>query len=167
MKELKTLNDLLMSEVQVLYNTEELQLLGLERMMSKANSSELKEALQQHLEETKNQKQRLEQVAKLLDIDPDDQGSPSIKGLIMEGEKVLHKDATPETLDAAIICGIQKVEHYEISGYGTAASLAEELGLQEVHQLLSQSLQEEKMTDEKLNQLAKSTINKRAEHVQA
>jgi ferritin-like metal-binding protein YciE len=167
MKDLKNLNDLLANEVQLLYNTENYQLLGLPRMMKHTQSEELKQALQQHLEETKQQKQRLQRVGELLSIDPDDQGSPGIKGLLFEGEKFLHKDATPETCDAAIIAEVQKVEHYEISGYGTAAYLAEELGFHEVHELLGESLQEEKKTDEKLNELAKNTINRRAKHTHA
>ena len=167
MKELKNLNDLFIHEVQGLYNTEKHQLLGLERMIKNANSVELKSALQQHLVETKVQKDRLDQVGQIMNFDPDDEGSISTKGLLLEGEKLLHKDATPETLDAAILAGVQKVEHHEISCYGTAAYLAEQLGYREAHELLSQSLAEEKMTDEKLNQLAKTIINKRAEHAQA
>src|SRR4051812_40853570 len=117
MKELKSLNDLLIHEVQGLYNTEKLQLMALERMASQASSQEVKSALQQHLEESKIHKQRLEEVAQMLNADPNDEGSWSIKGLLAEGEKLLHKDATPETLDAAIIAGVQKVEHHEIACY--------------------------------------------------
>jgi ferritin-like metal-binding protein YciE len=167
MKELKNLRDLLVHEVQGLYNTEKLQVIALERMMNKTSSNELKAVLEQHLQETKIQKQRLEQLATQIDIDPDDEGSPSIKGLMFEGEKLLHKDATPETLDAAITAAVQKVEHLEMACYGTAAFLAEELGLQEACDLLRQSLAEEKKTDEMLNELAKTTLNKKAEQVES
>jgi ferritin-like metal-binding protein YciE len=166
MRALKNLEDLLIHEVQELYNTEKLQVLALERMMNKASSNELKAVLEQHLQETKVQKQRLEKLAATIDIDPDAEGSPSIKGLMFEGEKLLHKDATPETLDAAITAAIQKVEHLEMACYGTAAFLAEEMGMQEACDLLRRSLAEEKKMDEMLNELAKTTLNKKAEQVQ-
>jgi Uncharacterized protein conserved in bacteria len=165
MTELKDLKDLLIHEVQVLYNTEKYQLLALPRMLKNATNDELKGALQQHLDETKIHKERLEKVGQLLNIDPDDEGSPSIKGLVFEGEKVLHKDAKPEVRDAAILAGVQKVEHYEISGYGTAAYLSEMLGLHEINELLGETLDEEKATDEKLNGIAKNTVNQIAAQV--
>lgn len=162
MTELKNLTDLLVHELQLLHNTEKYQLMALPRMIENTNSPELKRALEVHLDETKNHQQRLDQIAALMKVDVSDEGSPAIKGLVFEGEKLLHKDATPETLDAAILSGVQKVEHYEISGYGTAAYLSEQLGLHEVNEILVQSLDEEKMTDMKLNDLAKSVINVRA-----
>jgi ferritin-like metal-binding protein YciE len=165
MKELKNLNDLLKHEVQVLYEAEKLQLLALKRMTTKANNAELKDIFQQHLEETKNQKVRLERVAELLKIDPTADVNPSIVGLVAEGELVLHKDATTEALDATLIAGVQKVEHYEIASYGTAATLAEQLGLNEIYELLTVSLSEEKETDIKLSKLAKSKINRKADVV--
>jgi ferritin-like metal-binding protein YciE len=162
MKDLKNLNDLLIHEVQILYNAEQLQMLALPRMIKKASNPELKNTFEQHLEETQRHKERLEKAAKILNVNVDGEGNPAIKGLILEGEKVLHKDATPETLDAALIAGVQKIEHYEISGYGTASYLAEELGLLPVWELLSQNLKEEKDLDLKLNNLAKSKINRKA-----
>ena len=165
MTELKTLNDLLKHEVQVLYEAEKLQMLALPRMIKKTSSEELKNAFQVHLDETKIHVERLEKAAKLLAIDPSADKNPSIVGLVAEGEMVLHKDATPETLDATLISGVQKVEHYEISGYGTAANLAEELGMMQVWELLSQTLKEEKETDIKLTELAKRKINRKAEKV--
>ncbi|MEJ7681375.1 MAG: DUF892 family protein [Segetibacter sp.] len=115
------------------------------------------------MDETKVHKQRLEEAAKYLKIDPDGDGNPSMKGLIAEGEKVMHKDATHEALDAALIAGAQKIEHYEISGYGTAAHLAEARGLTDVAGILRQTLHEEQATDTKLNDLAKTTINRKAQ----
>jgi ferritin-like metal-binding protein YciE len=162
MKELKNLNDMLVHEIQVMYNAEELQILALNRMLGKTTNPELKNAFQQHLEETKKHKERLEKVGRIMNIDPNGEGNPAIKGLIIEGEKVLHKDASPETLDATMIAGVQKIEHYEIAGYGTASYLAEALGLMPVWELLSQTLKEEKDTDSKLNNLAKSKINAKA-----
>lgn len=84
-------------------------------------------------------------------------------GIIAEGEVVMHKNATPEVLDAALICGAQKVEHYEIAGYGTAVYLAQEQGLESVVRTLNGILDEEKKTDEILNSLAKNLVNPMAE----
>lgn len=84
-------------------------------------------------------------------------------GIIAEGEGVMHKNATPEVLDAALICGAQKVEHYEIAGYGTAVYLAQEQGLESVVRTLNGILDEEKKTDEILNSLAKNLVNPMAE----
>jgi ferritin-like metal-binding protein YciE len=162
MADLRDLTDLLYHEIQVLYAGEELLIDALPRMASKANDSTLKAAFEMHLDETKQQRERLKQAADLLSIDPDGDGNPSMKGLIAEGEKVMHKDASPEALDAALISCAQKVEHYEISGYGTAAHLADGLGLKMVAELLRQTLQEEQNTDTKLNDLAKSNINRKA-----
>lgn len=163
MKQLKNLQDLLNNEVQMLYNVEKWQLMALERMKKKASNPKLKDAFEQHIGETKTQKERLELIAKILEIDPDGSGNPAIKGMILEGEKAIHKDSTPETLDAALIASAQKMEHYEISGYGTATYLAQELGLPRISELLSISLQEEQLTDTKLNRLAKNEVNLKAD----
>lgn len=165
MKELKNLHDLLCHEVQVLYSAEKQIFAGLTRMIKKTYNLELKAAFQQHLEETGTHIERLERCAQILNIDPDGDGNPAVKGLIAEGEKVMHKDTIPETLDAALIAGAQKIEHYEISGYGTAAYFALELGLTEVAMLLHETLEEEKATDLKLNNLAKLKINRKIEGV--
>lgn len=162
MADLKNLQDLLHHEIQVLYSAENQLIKAMPRMAEKAHDQQLKNALEMHLEQTKQQKERLKQAADFLGIDPDGDKCEAMAGLIAEGEVVMHKDATKEALDAAIICGAQKIEHYEIAGYGTAAHLAEGLGLNEVHQLLSQTLNEEKNTDEKLNRLAIGNINQKA-----
>jgi ferritin-like metal-binding protein YciE len=162
MKELKDLEDVLYHEVQLLYSGESLLIKAMPAMIKNASNNELKAALALHLEETELHKERLEKVAKYLDIDADGDSNPSMKGLITEGEKVMHKDATPATLDATIIAAAQKIEHYEIASYGTAAHLATELGFQFVAELLQQTLQEEKDTNRKLNDLAMSGINQKA-----
>jgi ferritin-like metal-binding protein YciE len=163
MKQLKNLNDLLNHEIQMLHNVEKYQLLGLERMKRKATDSQLKDAFEVHLEQTELQKHRLEVIANILEIDPAGAGNPSIKAMLLETEKIIHKDATPETLDAALIAASQKIEHYEIASYGTAAYLARELGLPRISELLTISLEEEKLTDRKLNRLAKTSVNMKAE----
>lgn len=165
MAALKDLTDLLNHEIQVLYDAEKLLIDAIPRMAEKAHDPVLKAAFLKHLEETKTHKSRLEQVAELMGIDPNGDGNTGMKGLIAEGEKVMHKNASKEALDAALICGAQKIEHYEISGYGTAAHLALGLALDQVYNLLNMTLQEEQATDTKLNNLAKSNINRKAAQV--
>jgi ferritin-like metal-binding protein YciE len=165
MADLKTMQDLLHHELQVLYSGEKLIVAGLPRMIQHATNAELKQAFAQHLEETKRQAERLEQIAQMLNINPQGDGNPSLKGLIAEGEKVMHKDADPDVLDATLIASAQKIEHYEIAGYGTARYLAQMLGQAQVAQLLSQTLEEEKKTDTILNNLAISKINQNAPQV--
>jgi ferritin-like metal-binding protein YciE len=159
MKKLKNLKDLLCHEVQALYSAEELLVSGIKRMFAQANNLELKAAFQQHLEETKIHIERLLEVSRILNIDPEGDSNPAMKGLIAEGEKAMDKESNAETMDAALIVAAQKIEHYEIAGYGSATYYAEELGLYDVANLLQKTLAEEKATDKKLNMLAKDKIN--------
>lgn len=163
MKELKDLRDLLCHEVQVMYSAEILAATGLTRMIDKAHSEDLKKAFEKHRTESALQADRLKIVAKELGIDADGEGNPGVKGLLAEGEKVMHKDATPQAMDAALIAGAQKIEHYEIAGYGSAVYYARELGLESVARILDGILDEEKRTNEILNNLAKNLINAQAE----
>ena len=163
MAQIKDLRDLLDHEVQAMYSAEKLITAGLTRMIKNASSPELKQAFQTHLDETERQIQRIEQVADLLEIDADGDKNLGMAGIIAEGERVMHKDATPEALDAALICSAQKVEHYEIAGYGTAVYLARELGFDQAATILDGILDEEKKTNEILNSLAKNLVNPLAE----
>jgi ferritin-like metal-binding protein YciE len=163
MKQLKSLYDVLNHEVQMLHNVEKLQIAALERMIKKTSNPRLQDAFEQHLEETKVHKKRLEVIAGILNIDAAGEGNPSIKGMIAENEKMIHKNATPEARDAALIAGAQKIEHYEIAGYGTAAYLAQQLGLLRIGELLDITLQEEQATDTILNMIAKSEVNEKAD----
>jgi ferritin-like metal-binding protein YciE len=162
MADLKTMQDLLHHELQVMYSGEKLIVAGLPRMIKHAQNEELKHAFEQHLDETNTHVARLEQIAKMLNIDPEGDGNPSLKGLIAEGEKVMQKDADPDVMDATLIAGAQKIEHYEIAGYGTARYLAQLLGHTQISDLLSQTLEEEKKTDARLNDLAMRKINQQA-----
>lgn len=159
MKQLTNLYDLLNHEIQMLHNVEKWQIAALPRMIKKTSNPRLQEAFQQHLEDTKVHKQRLEVISKILNIDPAGEGNPAIKGMIAEGEKIIHKNATPETRDAALIATAQKIEHYEIAGYGTAAYVAQQLGLMRIGELLDITLQEEQATDTILNIIAKAEVN--------
>ena len=163
MSHIRDLRDLLDHEVQAMYSAEKLIAKGLPRLINEARSPELKQAFQLHLEETESQVERLERVADLLEIDADGDKNLGMAGILAEGEQVMHKDATPEAIDAALICGAQKVEHYEIAGYGTAVYLAQELGFEQAASILDGILMEEKKTNALLNQLAKNLVNPLAE----
>jgi ferritin-like metal-binding protein YciE len=149
-------------EIQDLYSAEDQLVDALPKMAKAAKHAALKKAIENHLEETKKQKERLEKVADLLDMKPSGHKCKAMAGLIAEGEEILKEDAEAEVKDAAIIGASQRVEHYEIAGYGTARYYAKMLGENEVAKLLSQTLDEEKGADEKLNNLATEKINEKA-----
>ena len=131
------------------------------KMIDKATNEGLKKSLALHLAETDQHKVALEAICKQLGIEPTGDFNPGMKGILEEGEKVMAKDATPEAMDAALIAGAQKVEHYEISGYGSAAYYAEMLGYDGIAKRLRLTLAEEQDADTKLNFLAKELINPR------
>lgn len=156
---LQSLNDLLIKELQDLYDAENQIIKALPKMAEKASSPELRSGINQHLEQTRGQVRRLDQIFdQLRDIDRKDGKCKGIEGIIKEGEDLLKKDAEPEVRDAGIIASAQKVEHYEIASYGTVRTYANLLGRQDWARLLEETANEEKETDSKLNQLA-SRIN--------
>jgi ferritin-like metal-binding protein YciE len=156
---LQSLNDLLIKELQDLYDAENRIIEALPKMAEKASSPELRAGLNQHLEETRAQVRRLDQIFdQIRDIDREDGKCKGIEGIIKEGEDLLKKDAEPEVRDAGIIASAQKVEHYEIASYGTVRTYAGLLGRQDWVRLLEQTENEEKEADRKLNQVA-SHIN--------
>ncbi|TXK37016.1 ferritin-like domain-containing protein [Pontibacter qinzhouensis] len=162
MSKLKNLDELLQHEIKDLYSAEKQLLEALPKMAEKAADPKLKQAFESHLEETKVQKERLEKVCDLLGISPGRMKCKAMEGLIEEGEDMIDEKATPEVKDAGLIASAQRIEHYEISGYGTAAHFAEFLGHAEAAALLNETLKEEQTADTKLNKLAKSYINKKA-----
>jgi ferritin-like metal-binding protein YciE len=166
MKEIKNLQDLFYHELQVLWSAESMLADAIPLMIEKANHEGLKNMLRLHLAETQQHKVALEMICKQLEIDPTDDFNPGLKGILDEGEKVMAKDATDEGMDAALIAGAQKVEHYEISGYGSAACYAEMLGYEGIARRLRLTLAEEQQADTKLNFLAKNIINARALEVE-
>jgi ferritin-like metal-binding protein YciE len=125
-------------------------------MIKAASSSKLKAGFEEHLEQTRNQVQRLETIFKELDESPKGKKCKGMEGLIEEGKELMEEDAEPEVLDAGLIAAAQHVEHYEIAGYGCVRTYAELLGDKNAGKLLQQTLDEEKTTDEKLTTLAKS-----------
>ena len=159
---LETLNDLLLDHLKDLYDAEHQITKALPKMAQAASSQQLKSAFQQHLSETENQIRRLEQVFDSMGKKATRKTCKGMKGVIEEGNEILEEDADATVKDAGLISAAQKVEHYEIAGYGTARTYARMLGMTDAANLLQQTLDEEGMTDEKLTQLAESSINVQA-----
>ena len=152
------LQELLVDELKDLYNAENQIIKALPKMAKKAANAELRRAFETHLEETRNQAQRLEQIAEDMDFSLRGKKCKGMEGLLDEGKEVM-QEFEEDTLDAGMIGAAQKVEHYEIAGYGTARTHANMLGLKKVAKLLQQTLDEETRTDKKLTQLAESVVN--------
>jgi ferritin-like metal-binding protein YciE len=163
MSKLVNLEDLFEHEIKDLYSAEKQLLEALPKMAETANDPKLKQAFEKHLEETKGQKERLEKVFELCGLNPGRKKCEAMAGLVEEGESMIDEKATPEVKDAGLIASAQRIEHYEIAGYGTAAHYANRLGKKDVAKLLEQTLQEEQKTDTLLNDLAKSYINQKAQ----
>lgn len=162
MKEIKDLEDLFYHEIQVLWSAEAMLVKAMPFMIAKAKNDGLRKNLAAHLAETQQHKTAMEFIAKHFNIPVEGDFNPGMKGIIEEGEMVMSKDVTDEALDAALIAGAQKVEHYEISGYGSAACYAEMLGYVAIAAKLRTILEEEQQADTRLNFLAKNLINQRA-----
>ena len=163
MTKLKSLDDLLVHELQDIYDAEKQIMKALPKMAKDATHPELRAAFEEHLEQTEGQIERLEQVFKLLGLPAKGKKCDGMAGLIEGGKKMMEQDAEPSVKDAALIAAAQKVEHYEIASYGCVCTYAEMLGYEQVHDLLGQNLDEEETTDEKLTILAESVINAEAE----
>lgn len=158
----KTTQELLVDELQDILHAEKQLVKALPKMAKAAHSEKLRQAFEHHLEETKGQVERLEQIFQKLGEKASAKRCEAMEGLIAEGEEMISEIKTPEVLDAALITGAQKVEHYEIASYGSARELADSLGHSEVAKLLDETLAQEKEADQKLNKLAVSDINKAA-----
>lgn len=154
MPKLATLEVLLAQEIKDLYSAESQLVKALPKMAKAATSPELQEAFQKHLEETKIHVERLDEVAQLLEITPKGKVCKAMRGLVEEGAEVIEEDGDGTVKDLALIGAAQKVEHYEIAGYGTVRALAEALGLDEVVEILQTTLDEEGATDELLTGIA-------------
>ena len=152
---LNSLHDLFVEELQDLYSAENMILKALPKMRDAAASTELRAGFEQHLEQTRGHVQRLDKIFdQLADVDRKGKKCKGMDGIIKDNKELLEAEAEPEVLDAGLIAGAQRVEHYEIAGYGTVRTYARILGHDEWAQLLNQTLEEEKETDAKLNQLA-------------
>jgi ferritin-like metal-binding protein YciE len=156
---LESLRDLLIEQLQDLYDAENRITKALPKMMKAASSSELKAAFQKHLKETEGQVTRLEQVFEHLGEKAKKKTCKAMQGLIEEGEETIKEDADAEVKDAALIAAAQRVEHYEMAGYGTVRAYAKQLKEPAVVKLLEATYAEEEATDEALSELAETTIN--------
>ena len=164
--ELQSLRDLFVHSLQDLYSAEGQLIKALPKMAKKASHEELQKAFEKHLKETEKQKEKLDQVFELLGEKTGRVKCIAMEGLIEEGNELMKEQANPEVLDAGLIAAAQKIEHYEIAGYGTARVYAQQLGEKKVEKLLSEILEEEKKTDEILTELAVSSINLEAEEAE-
>lgn len=161
---MSNLRDVLVDGVKDLYHAEKQLIAALPKMARAAGSEELRAAFEAHLEETRGHVERLEQVFSALEMKPTAKLCHGMKGIVEEGKEVINhrRGANPAAIDAALIAAAQKVEHYEITSYGSLATFADELGLSEAAELLKQTLSEEEATDEKLTQLAEGGTNAQA-----
>jgi ferritin-like metal-binding protein YciE len=162
---LNSMEDLLLHELRDLYSAEMQIIKAMPKMIQAASSMDVAEILAAHLEETERQLDRLE--ATFEDLNESTQGRVcrAMDGLLQECEELLDDQGDPAVKDAALIAAVQRVEHYEIAGYGAARTFAEQLGYSEIADLLQQSLDEEHAADDKLNNLALSEINIHACHL--
>jgi ferritin-like metal-binding protein YciE len=158
--------DLLELELKDLYSAEKQLTKALPKMAKAATNEDLKQAFESHLEETEGQIERLEKIFKQLDISyARVEKCKAMESLIEEGKDIMEEGLEPDVLDAALICAAQKVEHYEIAGYGCARTFAQQLGQAEVAELLQETLDEEGNADKKLTDIAESVINQEAASV--
>src|SRR5881398_2641033 len=159
---LDTLKTLYIDELKDLYNAENQLLKALPKMAKAASSEDLKDAFEKHLEQTKSHVERLEEVFEEIDETPKGKTCKAMKGLIEEGSEVLKADGEDSVIDAGIIVAAQKVEHYEIAGYGSVRTFAQLLGKDKSAELLQQTLDEESEANELLNKLAEDIVNPEA-----
>ena len=151
---LQSLHDLYLEEIRDLYSAEKQILKALPKVIEKTESSALRQALSNHLEETRNQVVRLERVFQLHNEPAKAETCDGMKGILEEGEDILDHDENRAVRDAGIISACQRVEHYEIAAYGSVRTWAEQLGHKEAAGLLQQTLDEEKHADQKLTEIA-------------
>jgi ferritin-like metal-binding protein YciE len=161
-EKMQSLHDLFIKELSDLHSAETQIIKALPKMQKAAASPKLQEAFEHHLEETKQQFSRLEEVFERLGEKPGKKPCKGMEGIIEEGAEVLQMKGDDATRDAALIASAQKVEHYEIASYGTVATYARMLGDMDAARILGQILSEEKRTDEKLTQLAERRVNAEA-----
>jgi ferritin-like metal-binding protein YciE len=163
---INSLHELYVQQLRDLYDAENQLVKALPKLAEASNSDGLREGFEEHLEQTKEHVQRLETIFESLGEKPKGEKCKGMEGIIKEGSEVLAEDMQEDVKDAAIIAAAQRVEHYEISGYGTARTFANLLGEDEAVSLLQKTLVEEKEADSKLNQLAEN-INVEAEEAAA
>jgi ferritin-like metal-binding protein YciE len=164
MSKVKNFEELFIKELRDLFSAETQIIEALPKMADAAQSKDLKNAFTEHLEETRDQKKRLEKIFKELGKDPKGETCEAAKGLIKEGEEIMKEVEAGPLRDAGLIAAAQRVEHYEMAGYGAARNFAHILDKHDLEKLLDETLQEEGNADKKLMKLARS-INKEAASV--
>jgi ferritin-like metal-binding protein YciE len=158
MEHLSSLHDLLVHELQDLYSAEQQIVMALPKMVQAASAMELEEAFSHHLDQSRNHVTRLEEAFNILGVQRNGKECVAMKGLLTEGEEIVNAMADNDVKDAALISAAQRVEHYEIAGYGTARTFAEKLGFEKVADLLQDTLDEEGDTNKNLTRLAEGSI---------
>lgn len=162
-----SLKDLYIDELKDLYSAENQLIKAMPKMAKKASAPELKKAFQEHLEQTKVHVQRLEQIFKALGEKPTGKTCKAMKGLVEEGKEVIEEDGDDSVIDAALIGAAQRVEHYEMAGYGVVRTFASLLGESAAMKTLQTTLNEEGETDKRLTALAERVINVEASEAEA
>lgn len=161
-QQLANMQDLLEYELRDLYSAETQLLNAIPNMSNAATHAELKDAFDLHLKETRKQQQRLEEIGEDLGVNLKGETCQAMKGLIQEGQEVIGMKGDSDTKDAALIAAAQRIEHYEIAGYGAAYHFAQQLKHQSVADRLKQTLEEEKEANSKLSHLALEKVNEEA-----
>ena len=161
-KDIQTMDDLLLHGLQDIYYAENQIVKALPTLIDKATNRDLSKGLKDHLEETKKQVGRLDQVFRMLGQEPKGVKCPAIDGLIEESDDLAGEVADKQVLDAALIAAAQAVEHYEITRYGTLIAWAKQLGRNDCASVLQKNLDEEKATDQKLTAMAEKSVNRKA-----
>jgi len=162
MPETKSLEDLFVNLLKDIYYAEKQILKALPKMAKKADSDDLRQAFEHHLEETQGQVERLEQVFALCDLKPTAKTCAAIKGILEEGEEDMKEAKDPDVLDAGMIADAQAVEHYEIARYGTMVAWAKQLGMNDAASLLEETLEQEHNADRTLTEIAEGSLNREA-----
>jgi ferritin-like metal-binding protein YciE len=162
MPKITNLRDVFVEQLKDLYNAEQQLVKALPKMAKAASSTDLAQGFEEHLEQTKGHVNRLEEIFEKLEEKPTGKKCKAMEGLIKEGAETIEEDASDAAKDALLIAAAQRVEHYEIAGYGSVKTYADLLGEKEAAELLAETLQEEKDTDEKLTEAAES-INAEAD----
>jgi len=161
-KNFDSFETLFVDQLQDLYDAEQRLTKALPKLIDAASNSSLKSAIQQHLRETETHVTRLERIFGMLGRTPQSATCHAMNGLLEEGQEAIDAKGAPDVKDAALIAAAQRVEHYEISGYGTARTFAQRLGRQDAARLLQDTLGEEEAADKKLTQIAEQKVNPQA-----
>jgi ferritin-like metal-binding protein YciE len=160
--EAKNLHEAFVEELKDLYSAESMLVDALPKMEKAASNDQLKQGFSKHHDETKKQRDRLDKIFDRMGTRPGNKTCHGMEGILKEGELIMQKDMNKDVKDAALIAAAQKVEHYEISMYGTLATWADFMGENEIARMLKETLEEEKKTDQKLTEMAEKQINKQA-----